>query len=321
MMIIMHQMNLSGVDLNLLVVLDALLTEAHVGRAGQRVGLSQPATSHALGRLRRLLNDPLLVRSGPGMMLTPRAEALRGPLGEALDHVRAVFRNEPFDPRTSRRHFRLMLPDPTTHLLLPPLMQRLEREAPCMTIEGVGWRGPELLDDRTLAQIDMIITSVDRIWPGFEREALYPDRDITAVRRGHPATHILGTVEGLSAASHVAVVGAGESCDVLDAWLETTPIQRKVSAIAPSYAAALRIAATTNLVAIVPERFAKGLATPFALQIIALPLDPGVDSMDLLSQRRLSADPAAVWLRQLLVEVAAEVSENPTPAAMSASRT
>ena len=108
-MTIMHQMNLAGIDLNLLVVPDALLTEAHVGRAGQRVGLSQPAASHALGRLRSLLGDPLLVRSGTRMMPTPRAEALRAPLREALDGVRMVLNQESFAPATSRRHFRLML--------------------------------------------------------------------------------------------------------------------------------------------------------------------------------------------------------------------
>lgn len=307
-MTIMHQTNLAGIDLNLLVVLDALLTEAHVGRAGQRVGLSQPAASHALGRLRSLLGDQLLVRSGTRMMPTPRAEALRAPLREALDGVRSVLNQESFAPATSRRHFRLMLPDPTAHLLLPPLLERLQREAPGMILAGLAWRGPDLLDEIALSRIDMIITSVEREWPGFDRESLYSDRDVAAVRVDHPLRAELATIEGLCAARHVAVVGAGERADILDQWLATTPIVRHVAAIAPSYVAALRIAAATDLVAVVPERLAHGLTASFGIELVPLPVDPGIDAMDLLCQKRLRADPAAIWLRQLLVDIASSLA-------------
>src|SRR5438477_12929760 len=97
-MVYMHAMNLAALDLNLLVALDALVSEAHVGRAAMRVGLSQPATSHALRRLRELLGDPLLVRVGSRMQLTPRAQGLRAPLAQALDQVRGLFATESFDP-------------------------------------------------------------------------------------------------------------------------------------------------------------------------------------------------------------------------------
>lgn len=304
-------MNLAGIDLNLLVVLDALLTEAHVGRAGQRVGLSQPAASHALGRLRSLLGDPLLVRSGTRMMPTPRAEALRAPLREALDGVRTVLNQESFAPATSRRRFRLMLPDPTAHLLLPPLLERLQREAPGMILEGLAWRGPDLLDEMALSRIDMMITSVERDWPGFDRESLYSDRDVAAVRAGHPLLAELATIEGLCAARHVAVVGAGERADILDPWLATTPIVRHVAAIAPSYVAALRIAAATDLIAIVPERLARGLTASFGIELVPLPIDPGVDAMDLLCQKRLRGDPATLWLKRLLCDIAASFVRTP----------
>src|SRR5687767_125378 len=97
-MIYLRIMNLSSLDLNLLVALDALLSEASVGRAASRIGLSQPATSHALRRLREVIGDPLLVRVGARMQLTPRAQALRAPLREALDRVRGLFVAEGFDP-------------------------------------------------------------------------------------------------------------------------------------------------------------------------------------------------------------------------------
>src|SRR5882672_8389748 len=104
-------MNLASLDLNLLVALDALLAEASVGRAASRIGLSQPATSHALRRLREMIGDPLLVRVGARMELTPRAQSLRAPLADALEQLRGLFTPEGFDPAVSTRRFALMMPD------------------------------------------------------------------------------------------------------------------------------------------------------------------------------------------------------------------
>ena len=114
-------MNLNSLDLNLLVALDALLRETNVSRAATRIGLSQPAASHALQRLRDLIGDPLLVRTGARMELTPRAQALRAPLAQALDQVRALFIPDNFDAASSERQFRLMMPDLAVELLMPPL--------------------------------------------------------------------------------------------------------------------------------------------------------------------------------------------------------
>ena len=104
-------MNLSSLDLNLLVALDALLREANVSRAAMRIGLSQPATSHALQRLREVFGDPLLVRAGVRMELTPRALALRGPLAQTLEQVRGLFVPDAFDAARSERQLRRMMPD------------------------------------------------------------------------------------------------------------------------------------------------------------------------------------------------------------------
>src|SRR5260370_22531559 len=110
-MIYICLMNLNSLDLNLLVALDALLREASVSRAAMRIGLSQPAASHSLQRLRDLIGDPLLVRNGARMELTPRAQALRGPLAPALDHVRSLFIPDDFDAPRSEPQVRLMMPD------------------------------------------------------------------------------------------------------------------------------------------------------------------------------------------------------------------
>src|SRR5258708_10249805 len=119
-MIYIQLMNLNSLDLNLLVALDAVLLEANVIRAAMRIGLSQPAASHALQRLRDLIGDPLLVRTGARMELTPRAQALRGPLAQALDQIRGLFIPDDFDAGRSERHFRLMMPHLALTLPTPP---------------------------------------------------------------------------------------------------------------------------------------------------------------------------------------------------------
>src|SRR5512140_878266 len=125
-----HAMNLASLDLNLLVALEAVLDEASVGRAADRVSLSQPAMSHALKRLRRLLDDPLLVRVGAHMQLTARAEALRYPVQDALSRVRDLLIGEGFEPASSTRTFQLFVADNASDLLLLPLLKQLREEAP-----------------------------------------------------------------------------------------------------------------------------------------------------------------------------------------------
>ena len=147
-------MNLNSLDLNLLVALDALLREANVGRAAMRIGLSQPAASHALQRLRDLIGDPLLVRIGARMELTPRAQALRAPLAQALDQVRALFIPDDFDAERSERQFRLMMPDLAVELLMPPLMEKITKAAPNVRIDVVPWRGPAIFTAEFARTID-----------------------------------------------------------------------------------------------------------------------------------------------------------------------
>src|SRR6202030_3248254 len=138
-MIYIQHMNLAALDLNLLVALDALLLEASVSRAAMRIGLSQPAASHALQRLRDIFGDPLLVRVGARMELTPRAQALRSPLAQALDQVRGLFVSDSFDATSSERRFRLMMPDLAVELLVPPLMEKITARAHNVPLDIVAW--------------------------------------------------------------------------------------------------------------------------------------------------------------------------------------
>ena len=295
-------MNLAALDLNLLVALDALLLEANVSRAAMRIGLSQPATSHALARLRDLIGDPLLVRSGARMELTPRAQALRGPLAQALDQVRGLFIPDDFDAARSERQFRLMMPDLAVELLMPPLMKKLDAAAPGVRIDVVPWRGPAIFTAEFARTIDLVI-SIGDAFKGFHRQLLYTDSDALAVRRGHPMAAKLERRDAFLSARHVAVVIRGQNADLIDTWLESKGVRRRIALVVPGYIEALHVVARTDLVAFVPRRLTAALAKPLSLTAIAPPLDPGLDEQFMFTPTRAQMDPGSIWLRNLMLDV------------------
>ncbi len=299
-------MNLNSLDLNLLVALDALLLEANVSRAAMRIGLSQPAASHALQRLREVLRDPLLVRVGARMELTPRAQGLRGPLAQALDQVRGLFVPDQFDAARSERHFRLMMPDLAVELLVPPLMEKITHLAPNVRLDVVPWRGPAIFTAEFARTIDFVI-SIGNAFKGFHRQLLYTDRDMLAVRRGHPAGAKLTRRDVFLGARHVAIVIRGQNADLIDDWLRTKGIERNIALVVPGYIEALHIVARTDLVAFVPGRLIAALAKPLSLRAITPPLDPGIDEQFMFYPTRAQFDPGSIWLRKLMLETGREL--------------
>jgi DNA-binding transcriptional LysR family regulator len=294
-------MNLTALDLNLLVALDALLREANVSRAAMRIGLSQPAASHALARLRDVLGDPLLVRVGARMELTPRAQALRGPLAQALDQVRGLFIPDDFDAASSERQFRLMMPDLAVELLVPPLMEKIARLAPNIRLDIVPWRGPAIFSAEFARTIDLVI-SIGDAFKGFHRQLLYTDRDALAVRRGHPVGAKLARREAFLGARHVAVIIRGQNEDLIDGWLRSKGTERRIALVVPGYIEALHIVARTDLVAFVPGRLISALAKPLSLIAVTPPLDPGTDEQYMFYPTRAQFDPGSIWLRKLMLE-------------------
>jgi DNA-binding transcriptional LysR family regulator len=295
-------MNLAALDLNLLVALDALLLEASVSRAAMRIGLSQPAASHALQRLRDVLHDPLLVRVGARMELTPRAQALRGPLAQALDQVRGLFLSDDFDAARSERHFRLMMPDLAVELLMPPLMKKLDAAAPGVRVDVVPWRGPAIFTAEFARTIDLVI-SIGDAFKGFHRQLLYTDSDALAVRRGHPVAAKLKRREVFVDARHVAVVIRGQNADLIDTWLLGKGVRRRIALVVPGYIEALHVVARTDLVAFVPRRLIAALAKPLSLTTVTPPLDPGIDEQFMFYPTRAQMDPGSIWLRDLMLDV------------------
>lgn len=295
--------NLSAIDLNLLVALDALISEAHVGRAARKIGLSQPATSHALNRLRGLLGDPLLVRVGSRMELTPRASGLRHPLAETLQRVHTFLVPDSFEPATSKHRFSLMMQDHIAHLVLPALMQRVRCEAPLVRLAVLPWQSPSSLKPERTRSIDLLLSCWTGDIAGFHRETLFTDTEVTVVRRRHPAASQLGNLRTFLQSNHVAVVGRGLKEDPVDTWLREKGLYRNVALRVPSYLQALQTVAYSDLIAFVPKRLAKSLAKPFALMVLPPPIDPGEYQEHLFYPVRAAQDPASIWLRELTLEI------------------
>lgn len=300
-------MDLASLDLNLLKALDAFLREVNVSRAALRLRLSQPAASHALRRLREALNDPILVRNGLRMELTPRAESLREPLKTALDQMQSLFAGETFNPAQSARHFRLLFPDLVVELMLPQIMNKIGSQAPRVAIEVMPWRGPDGMTAEFTRSVDLITSFAADAYKGFHRLTLYKDSDAVAVRKGHPLGKRLAKRDVFFSARHVGVAGRGQREDIIDFWLRGKGLERNVMLTVPTYVEALHVVSRSDLVAFVPRRLIASLAKPLSLVAVDPPIDPGTDEQFLFYPARAQTDPGSVWLRNLVMETAREM--------------
>lgn len=296
-------MNLAAIDLNLLVAMEALVAEAHVGRAARRIGRSQPAVSHSLQRLRELLGDPLLVRVGSRMELTPRALGLKEALPETLERLRSLLATESFQPATSSRRFKVVMQDHLADLVVPDLVKRLHAEAPGVRLEILPWQSPFSMKPEHLREVDLCLSCSATDLAGFERKPLFTDTEAVVVRDGHPRGSRMRTLQGFLDSSHVAVVGRGRTEDPVDTWLREERIERRIVLVVPSYLQALHVAATTDLVAFVPGRLAQTFARHLPLTVLRPPIDPGTYQEFLFYPVRRQRDPASLWLRELIIEI------------------
>jgi len=303
-MLDIRTMNIRRMDWNLMVALEALLEEVSVGHAAHRVGLSQPAMSHALRRLRTLLDDPLLVRVGTRMHLTTRGEALRYPVKDLLSRARDLLVSVPFEPATSTRTFRLTLADNAADLLLPPLLRHLQAQAPGVSIRAqTGGLGA--LEPVQLARaVDLAVSCVPDRFKGFYQQRLFVDRDAVAVRRGHSLLDLSLDAETFLRAAHVAVVGPEFAEDPLDTRLRRDGRKRNVVLSVPQYLQALHVVAQSDLLAVVPERLVRARAEALDLEVVAVPLDVGTFTEYLLHPATSHADPGSAWLRGVVRNVA-----------------
>jgi DNA-binding transcriptional LysR family regulator len=303
-MVAIHMVHIQKLDLNLLIALEALLEEASVGRAANRVALSQPAMSHALNRLRSVLDDPLLVRVGARMQLTTRGEALRHPVKEVLARARDLLVSAHFEPGSSTRTFRLFVSDYAADLMLPPLLREVQTAGPGISIRAHTGRGGSLDPVQLTGAVDLAVSCVPDRFKGFYQQRLFTDRDAAAVRHGHALLNRSVSPEAFLQAGHVAVVGTEFAADPVDDWLRKEGRMRNVVLTVPHYLQALHVVAQSDLIAVVPERLIEQHAEALDLEVMAVPLEVGTFDEYLLHPVRSHADPGSVWLRGLLQSVA-----------------
>jgi DNA-binding transcriptional LysR family regulator len=302
-------MNLAAIDLNLLVALDALLSEAHVGRAARRIGRSQPTISHALKRLRALFDDPLLVQVGSRMELTPRAAGARESVADALRRVRALLEVESFEAAGSTRRFTAMMQDHIAHLLVPALVEHLHAEAPGVRLDVMPWQSPGTAKPEQLQSLDFLISCTAMDIAAFDKDILFRDTEAVVVRTGYPQASRLKALEVFLRARHVAVVGGGLAEDPVDTWLREQQLSRDVVLRVPSYLQALQAAARADIVAFVPRRLARSMAPRFGLRILPPPIEPGDYAEQLFYPRRAARDSASIWIRSLVQRIARDVAQ------------
>ena len=304
----MSTAHLSGLDLNLLVQLDALLAESHVTRAAQRAGLTQSAMSRALARLRELLGDPILVRTGRGMLLTARARALAAPLARALGELQAVVLERPtFDPATSTRTFTMAASDLAEALLLPALHERLAREAPFVDLAAVRVGkdpGPVLEDDAVDVAVDPRrgASSPSIVW-----RALFHEDFLCVLRRGHPVLRRRGglTLERFLALPQVLVAPGGSPGSLLDDALARLGQRRRIAVRVSSFLVAPLVVAGSDLVATLPARLARRMARSLPLVLRPSPVELAGFDLQMAWHERFRHDMGHAWFRRVLAEVAA----------------
>jgi DNA-binding transcriptional LysR family regulator len=298
-------MNLAGADLNLLVTFDALLAERSVTRAAERVGLSQSAMSNALRRLRAWLDDPVLVRTRDGMAPTRRALQLVDPIHEALAQVdRALASGRGFEPRTSRHTFRIATADVVEFMLLPRLLPRLAAEAPGISIEVSKLHGGFPAEELRAGRLDLAIgTYGDTVEP-FRSQPMFEERFVCAVRKGHPAVRRRLTLARFVALGHVLVAPHGHPGGIVDRLLAERGLARRVVTTTPHFLIAPILVAHSDLVATLPERVARQLASFLPLAIHAPPLDVPGFAIHMAWHSRTADDPPHRWLRAVLTELA-----------------
>ena len=303
-----HARALASIDLNLLVVLDALLAEKHVTRAAAKVGLSQSATSHALARLRGLLGDPLLVRGARGALVpTARAEALAPALRRALDGFVDVLRGAPtFDPASARRAFRIGAGDYAELVLLPRLVARLAREAPGVDL----WMVP-LPDDPAAAlaagELDVALGVWSSMgWPaGTYQRRLFDEDFRCVVRAGHPATKQRLTLVRYCELDHLLVAPRGTPGSRVDDILASLGRTRRVLVRVPHFLIAPHVIAASDLVVTLATRLSQIYAEPLGLELLAPPFEMPGFTVSMAWHERAHHDPGHRWLRDRLVEASA----------------
>jgi DNA-binding transcriptional LysR family regulator len=325
----MKDVRFNALDLNLLRVFDALFQERNVTRVGDRLGLTQSAVSHALGRLRYVLEDELFVRRPDGMVPTPRAEELGPRLHDALQRLQLALAPAEFVPATAERRFTIATNTYVNAVLIPRVVARLRMEAPLAEIRvrpstlGVA----EQLDS---GRIDLAVAGFGRVPERFGGQKLLEETMVWAISADHPFANGRLTLERLADIPHVERGVADEDAQAIDGFVTENGLERRVqqddggalqNALAaigrrrtvaltvPDTHAALAVVEGSDMAALVPRRVATPAINRYRLKLFDPPYpSPGM-TITMIWHRQQESHPAIAWLRELIRSVAAEMDD------------
>lgn len=313
-MLVIHRMNDARFDLNLLVTLDALLAERNVTRAARRVGLTQPAMSNALARLRVALGDPVLVRAKGGMVPTAKAEAVGRAATLLLREVeRVVGAAADFDARTARREFTIAASDYVASVLLTPLLERLTQEAPNIALRVVPLEPDLSLAKLEAGTLDFTLGFFRRVPSSLRRLRLFTDDNVGIAKNDHPIVRGKSakcSVADLVSARHVRIAPQGEARGFLDVALGKQGRRREIALTSTQFLLAIA-ALDAGLVGIVPGRLARFLERLGDVRAFALPIALPVITVDAYWHARMHDEPAHAWLRKELSRAAERGERSP----------
>ena len=303
-------MNINTINLNLLLAFEALMEEQSVSRAAARVGLSQPAMSNALARLREVAGDPLFHRTSKGMRATARAVELAGPVRAGLAQLRYAFAERPgFDAASSTRRFRIALTDYAEMVLIGPLLESLARTAPSVQIVlrrvTSIFTPPE--NELRSGAFDAAIgfyPEANALDPRTRSADLFAEENVCVARRGHPLMKKQFTLRDFAAARHIGVFYRDETVGLVDNILAGHGLRRRLQAATPHFLAAVAAVANSDLVAVLPAGLAARYRTALRLEVRKSPLRLPRFHMRLLWDEHTSEDPGQQWLRGEIVRAA-----------------
>ena len=292
-------MHISRIDLNLLVVLDAIYTEGGITRAAEKLHLTQPAISHSLGRLRELFRDELFTREGRAMVPTPLARNLIEPVRRALRGLETTLNElERFDPASTQRRFNLAVRDSFEAVVLPPLLRQVTRAAPSIDVAAVQVSRRELESELAAGALDLALDVLLPLSEQVQRKRITADRLVVVARKGHPAVRRGLTLATYLKQHHVLVSSRRAGPGLEDVELSRQGLSRRIRLRCQHYFAACRVVAQTDLVLTMPGNYARVANRELGNQVLPMPLEmPPLDAY-LYWHRNVDKEPANRWLRE-----------------------
>ena len=303
--------NISNFDLNLLRVLDALLQNHSTVRAGEHLGLSQPAVSAALRRLRAALGDDLFFRRGQGLEPTHYALSLESPLREALDRVEALIRGaDVFDPATSDAKFKVSGSDFFAEMLMPNLADRMSARAPLMLVHLVDLVPDNYIDTLDRYDVDLALIPALTLPDWVESKKVFSSAFSVIARKDHPRLLRAGLSAGETIPidlycdiGHVLFSPEGKATAMGDAALAEVGRKRRVAMTMPVFSGVYRAVAGSDLIALLPTQLARHIASTVGIEVFQPPMVVKPAQIVMIWHRRNSASPSHIWLRDQIAEI------------------